>query len=105
MAKFSHQTIEKHLRRKHPACPDFAVAFFVAEIGKKDWKGASIGKAVGITMQNVLRHSMTDYDQMLLAGIDREEARRRVQPKINAMIATWKRRASSDTCYAGEAAS
>ncbi|WP_246762723.1 DUF2293 domain-containing protein [Rhizobium sp. NZLR1] len=74
MAKFSHQTIEKHLRRKHPTCPDFAVAFFVAEIGKKDWKGASIGKAVGITMQSVLRHSMTDYDQLLLAGVDREEA-------------------------------
>lgn len=97
MAKFSPDTIEKHLRRKHPGCPEFAVAFFVAEIGKKDWKGASIGKAVGITMQNVLRHTMTDYDQMLLAGVDRDEARRRVQPKINAMIELWKRRASSIT--------
>jgi hypothetical protein len=92
MAKFSPETIEKHLRRKHPRCPDFAVAFFIAEITAKDWKGASIGKAVGITMQNVLRHTMTDYDQMLLAGVDRDEARRRVQPKINAMIARWKRR-------------
>lgn len=34
---------------------------------------------------------MTDYDQMLLAGVDREEARRRVQPKINAMIDSWKK--------------
>lgn len=92
MAKFSSETIEKHIRRKHPGCPDFAVAFFVAEITKKDWKSASIGMAVGITMQNVLRHSMTDYDQMLLIGVDREDARRRVQPKINAMIASWKRR-------------
>lgn len=72
--------------------PDFAVAFFVGEIAKKDWQGASIGKAVGITMQNVLRHSLTDYDQMLLCGVDREEARRRVQPKVNAMIAAWKNR-------------
>jgi hypothetical protein len=92
MAKFSPETIEKHLRRKHPGCPEFAVAFFVAEISAKDWKGASIGKAVGITMQNVLRHSMTDYDQMLLAGVDRDEARRRVQPKINSMIGMWKMR-------------
>ncbi|MBX5012690.1 DUF2293 domain-containing protein [Rhizobium lentis] len=89
MAKFSPQTIEKHLRRKHPGCPDFAIAFFVGEIAAKDWKGATIGKAVGITMQNVLRHSMTDYDQMLLAGVDRDEARRRVQPKVNAMIKAW----------------
>lgn len=71
-------------------CPDFAVRFFIAEIAAKDWKGASIGKAVG--MQNVLRHSMTDYDQMLLAGVDRNDARRRVQPKINAMIVAWKKR-------------
>nr|WP_276522901.1 DUF2293 domain-containing protein [Rhizobium laguerreae] len=48
--------------------------------------------AVGITMQNVLRHTMTDYDQLLLVGLDRAEARRRVQPKISALIATWKKR-------------
>ncbi|WP_259664787.1 MULTISPECIES: DUF2293 domain-containing protein [Rhizobium] len=90
MAKFSPETIEKHLRRKHPGCPDFAIAFFVAEIAKKNWKGATLGMAVGITMQNVLRHTMTDYDQLLLVGVHRKEARRRVQPKINAMIATWR---------------
>ncbi|MBY2941404.1 DUF2293 domain-containing protein [Rhizobium ruizarguesonis] len=89
-ATFSEAKIENHIRHCHPGCPDFAVAFFVAEIAKKDWKGAKLGKAVGITMQNVLRHTMTDYDQLLLACVDREEARRRVQPKINAMIATWK---------------
>jgi hypothetical protein len=91
MAKFKPETIEKHIRRKHPGCPDFAVAFFVAEIVKRDWKGASVGKAVGITMQTTLRHTMTDYDQMLLVGVDREEAKRRVQPKVNAMIAAWKK--------------
>ncbi|EJB03276.1 hypothetical protein Rleg9DRAFT_2108 [Rhizobium leguminosarum bv. trifolii WSM597] len=96
MAKFSPDTIEKHLRRKHPSCPDFAIAFFVAEIAKKNWKGASIGKAVGITMQNVLRHTMTEYDQMLLAGVDRNEARRRVQPKVNGMIAAWNRPATQN---------
>ncbi|MBY3070738.1 DUF2293 domain-containing protein [Rhizobium laguerreae] len=92
MTKFAEAAIEKHIRRKHPGCPDFAVAFFVAEIRKKDWKGASLGMAVGITMQNVLRHTMTDYDQLLLVGLDRAEARRRVQPKISALIATWKKR-------------
>ncbi|OCP17031.1 MULTISPECIES: DUF2293 domain-containing protein [unclassified Ensifer] len=92
MTKFAAEAIEKHIRRKHPGCPDFAVTFFVAEIAKKDWQKASIGKAVGITMQTTLRHTMTDYDQMLLVGTDRNEARRRVQPKINAMIGAWKKR-------------
>ncbi|MDX0928365.1 DUF2293 domain-containing protein [Sinorhizobium medicae] len=92
MTKFTPAAIEKHIRRKHPGCPDFAVEFFVAKIAKKDWNGATIGAAVGITMQSVLRHTMTDYDQLLLCGVDREEARRRVQPKVNAMIAAWKKR-------------
>ncbi|TAY66482.1 DUF2293 domain-containing protein [Rhizobium leguminosarum] len=92
MTRFKPKTIEKHFRYQHPGCPDFAVAFFVAEIAKKDWKGASLGMAVGITMQNVLRHTMTEYDQLLLEGVNRAEARRRVQPKINAMIAGWKKR-------------
>ena len=89
MTRFSAEAVQKHIRKKHPGCPDFAVAYFVGEIVSRDWQGASIGKAVGITMQTTLRHTMTDYDQMLLAGIDREEARRRVQPKINKMIAGW----------------
>ncbi|MBX4976212.1 DUF2293 domain-containing protein [Rhizobium lentis] len=38
---------------------------------------------------------MTDYDQLMLVGVRRKEARRRVQPKINAMIELWKRRATS----------
>ncbi|TBH58559.1 DUF2293 domain-containing protein [Rhizobium leguminosarum] len=91
MTKFAKAAIEKHIRRKHPGCPDFAIAFFVAEIAKKDWQGVSIGQAVGITMQTTLRHTMTDYDQLLLVDVDRAEARRRVQPKVNAMIAAWKK--------------
>ena len=90
--KFTPGAIEKHIRRKHPGCPDFAIAFFVGEIAKKEWQGASIGMAVGITMQTTLRHLMTDYDQMLLCGWDRDEARRRVRPKVNAMIAKWRKR-------------
>lgn len=89
MSTFSKETIIQHIKNKHPRCPDFAVAFFAAEVAKKDWTGASLGRAVGITMQTVLRHQMTNYDQLLLSGVGREEARRQVQPRINAMIAQW----------------
>ncbi|OCJ42745.1 DUF2293 domain-containing protein [Agrobacterium tumefaciens] len=90
MTRFTAKTVEKHIRKNHPGCPDFATAFFVGEIVDRDWHGASLGKVVGITMQTSLRHLMTDYDQMLLEGVDRLEARRRVQPKIDAMIARWR---------------
>jgi hypothetical protein len=100
VTRFTVAAIEKHIRRKHPGCPDFAVTYFASEIAKKDWTSATLGMAVGITMQNILRHSMTDYDHLILIGLDREEARRRVQPKVNAMIAAWKGRPQWD-CKAG----
>jgi hypothetical protein len=90
--RFSQIEIEEHLRAKHPSCPEFAVAFFASEIAHREWRDATLGKAVGIVVQTYLRHHMTDYDTLLLTGMDREEARRRVQPKVNAMIATWRRR-------------
>lgn len=54
-----------------------------------------LGRAVGIVMDGLLRHQMTEYETLLLHGVDREEARRRVQPKIQAMLRVWKRRPKS----------
>lgn len=92
MSIYSIDAIERHIRRNHPGCPDFAVAFFSKLVSERDWRDAPLGQAVGIAMQTFLRHEMTDYDTLLLCGVDREEARRRVQPKINKMIASWRRK-------------
>ena len=97
MAKFPVAAIEQHIRHHHPGCPDFAVVFFAKEIASRDWKHARVGKAVGITMQTFLRHEMTDYDTLLLHGIDRVEAMRRVQPRVNAMLKSWRRKPRSAT--------
>lgn len=98
MAKFPLAAVEQHIRHNHPGCPDFAVSFFANEIANRDWKRATIGKAVGITIQTFLRHQMTDYDTLLLHGVDRSEARRRIQPRVAAMLNTWswKRKRSAD---------
>lgn len=89
---FDQAEVEDFIRREFPRCPDFAVAYFATQICTvpKNWRGAPIGEAVDVTMQNELRHQLTDYDQLLLVGVRRKEARRRVQPKIQAMIASWK---------------
>ncbi|WP_037436335.1 DUF2293 domain-containing protein [Sinorhizobium fredii] len=92
MANYSLSAVERHIRRKHPGCPDFAVAYLAKEVSGKDWRDASLGKAVGITMQTLLRHEMTNYDTLLLHGMPREEARRQVQPRINAMLKSWQRK-------------
>ncbi|MBB3521123.1 DUF2293 domain-containing protein [Rhizobium sp. BK456] len=96
---FVQAEVEEFIRRKYPACPEFAVVYFATRICTvpKNWRSAPTAEAVDVTMQNELRHQMTDYDQLMLVGVRRKEARRRVQPKINSMIELWKRRASSIT--------
>lgn len=47
-------------------------------------------------MQTYLRHNMTDYDTLLLMGLNKDAARKRVQPRINAMIAHWSRKRTID---------
>lgn len=91
MSRFTPEAVAAHIRKHHPGCPDFAVQFFAEEVARKRWKRATMGKAVGITMRNYLRHNMTRYEGMLLEGIDRNEARRLVNPRIDAMLAIWKR--------------
>jgi len=91
MVKFRLSAIERHIRRHHPGCPDYAVTYFAQDIARRDWRDASLGQAVGITMQTFLRHEMTDYDTLLLHGIGRVEARRRVQPHVTSMLNTWSR--------------
>lgn len=96
MTRFSLPKVKQHLRRHHPGCPDFAIDYFANEIANRDWRRASLGQAVGITLQIFLRHEMTEYDTLLLHGMARGEARRRVQPKIDAMLRCWRSGQSSE---------
>ena len=93
MTLFPFDIVVRHIRKKHPGCPEFAVEYLAKEISGREWTpGVRLGRAVGIVMQSILRHEMTEYETLLLHGADREEARRRVQPKIQAMLKVWKRR-------------
>ncbi|MCM2400165.1 DUF2293 domain-containing protein [Rhizobium sp. S153] len=92
MSTFPIDAVVEHIRHHHPGCPDFAVAYFSEEITRRDWRDASLGQAVGITMHNFLRHEMTEYETLLLHGMDRKEARLRVQPRIDAMLRLWRKK-------------
>lgn len=87
--RFTKEAVERHIRKKHPGCPDFAVTYIAERIADRNWEGMSLGGAVGTTMQGIMRHTMTEYDALLLAGVDRLQARKRVQPRVNALLATW----------------
>lgn len=92
MTRFSLPKIKRHLRRHHPGCPDFAIDYFANEVANRNSGRASLRQAVGITLQNFLRHEMTEYDTLLLLGMDRDEARQSVQPRINKMIGSWQQK-------------
>ena len=92
MKKFPIDVVERHIRKNFPGCPEFAVAQFSKKIAERDWRDASLGKAVGITLQTFLRHELTDYDTLLLNGMDREEAKKYVQPRVNAMLKSLRRK-------------
>ena len=90
--QFHQYEVEYFIRQEYPGCPEFAVVRFASQIcaEPKNWRNALIADAVDHTIQNTLRHELTEYDQLLLVGVRRKEARRRVQPKIDAMIASWR---------------
>lgn len=98
MAKFDVEAVRNHIAQNHPGCPRFAMDFIALEVSRRQWKAATIGMAVGITMQNLLRHEMTDYDTLLLMGVERAEAKRRVQPRINAMLHIWSKQRAGRDC-------
>lgn len=90
---FHQYEVEYFIRQQYPGCPEFAVVYFADQVCNvpKNWRDAPIAVAVDVTIQNFLRHQFTDYEQLLLVGVRRKEARQRVQPKIDAMIASWQR--------------
>lgn len=92
MTQFDVETVRRHIAQFHSGCPQFAIEYIAQQVAAKTWRGATLGMAVGITMQNLLRHEMTDYDTLLLMGVDRAEARRRVQPRVAAMLRAWTQR-------------
>jgi hypothetical protein len=46
-------------------------------------------QAVTLAVVASVRHEDTGYDELLMAGVPREEARARVRPDIDRMLAAW----------------
>ncbi|MBB2703122.1 MULTISPECIES: DUF2293 domain-containing protein [Rhizobium] len=91
ISRYPIDVVCQHIRKAHPGCPDFAVDYIAKVVASREWKGATLGNAVGIVMHNSLRHLMTEYETLLLHGVGRLTARKLVQPKINQMLAIWQK--------------
>jgi len=101
LSHLPHDAVGQHIRHHHPCCPDFAVGYFAKVNANRDCNDAQLGLAVGITLQTFLQHEMTDYDTLLLSGMDLDEARRCAQPRINKMIGSWRRKRKTNETKKG----
>jgi hypothetical protein len=83
---------------KYPQCPpDEArqIAAHTAERGSGRVGRSAAGRAldeqaIELAVQAAIRHQHTDYDALLMKGVERLDARQMVRDKIAAVITCWK---------------
>ena len=81
-----------------PACPRARATEIAAHAGRRGSGG--VGRSAGgrnlatepVTLAVVaaVRHGDTDYDNLLMAGVERSEARARVQADVERVLQRWR---------------
>ncbi|MBC9712017.1 DUF2293 domain-containing protein [Streptomyces sp. TRM66268-LWL] len=90
------------LRRLFPGCPRErarAVAEHASVRGSGRVGRSAAGRAldrgaVTAALRAAVRHVDTEYDALLMSGVPRAEARRRVSPTVEAVLDTWRQEGS-----------
>lgn len=88
----------KEIRRLFPGCPDdraYAIAGHASvrgsgRVGRSAGGRALSEGAVTSAVRAAVRHTDTPYDQLLMSGVPRHEARRRISPTVEATLAGWR---------------
>lgn len=89
---FSFDAVMQHMRIHHPGCPKKSCLTIAARVSARNWKGPKLGAAVGIELQKYIRHSLTDYDELLRSKMmTREEARTFIAPQVQGVLRSWRR--------------
>lgn len=88
--RFQAKAIEKHMQKHFPNCPQVHRDEIVRRVTERTWKDATIGRAVGITVTNHVRHRLTDYEQLMKQhGLTREEARFVEAGTVKEICRSW----------------
>lgn len=88
----------QRVRESFPRCPagaeftiaDHACRKYSGRVGRSAAAKALDEQAVLLAVTAHVRHAQTGYDALLAAGVERHEARRRVQDRANAVLAEWR---------------
>ena len=77
-----------HLQLNHPGCPEDVAKYVIYMLRRERWD-VPLGTAVGITLQNHVRHHLTNYDSFYrIPGLAHEEARLIVRDEVKGIIAS-----------------
>ncbi|MGH2602394.1 MAG: DUF2293 domain-containing protein, partial [Dehalococcoidia bacterium] len=91
--------IAAEIRRRFPGC-DLERAAAIARhtaarhsgrIGRTAAAATLDLLAIELAVIASIRHADTEYDELLMSGLDRSEARRRVAPKVDRILEEWRR--------------
>ena len=89
---FSFDEVLRHMRIHHPGCPKATCLTIAARVSARDWRGLKLGGAVGIELQKHVRHSFTNYDELLRSKMmTREEARAFIAPQVERILRAWRK--------------
>ncbi|MBV1942905.1 DUF2293 domain-containing protein [Streptomyces sp. BV286] len=85
------------IRRRFPGCPADRARAIAAHasvrgsgrVGRSAAGRALSEAAVLSAVRAAVRHTCTPYDQLLMRGVPRHEARRRIAPAVEATLAEW----------------
>lgn len=89
---FSFDVVMRHLRIHHPGCPKETCHIIANRVSARTWRSLRLGAAVGIELQKHIRHSLTDYDELLRSKMmTRDEARAYVAPQIQEVLGRWRK--------------
>ncbi|MEU3735644.1 DUF2293 domain-containing protein [Streptomyces sp. NPDC032198] len=85
------------IRRLFPGCPDERARGIAAHasvrgsgrVGRSAAGRALSGAAVTAAVVAAVRHTETPYDRLLMSGVPRGEARRRIAPAVEVTLRSW----------------
>jgi hypothetical protein len=87
----------QEVRRLFPRCPAERAEAIARHAGLRgsgrvgrSAAGRSLDeKAITLAVVASVRHENTDYDDLLMSGVPRQDARDRIRPAIDRFLATW----------------
>ena len=95
--EFQHR-LAAEIRRLFPGCPAERARSIAAHTGRRgsgrvgrSAAGRALDReAVTLAVVAAVRHADTTYDELLMAGVDRDEARWRIEDQVEEILERWR---------------